>query len=99
MGNPLPLTDEDGEVRELTREDFARMRPAREVLPEIFPPEIVAELLRPKRGRPIKDVVKEPINIRLSPDVLTYFRTTGPGWQTRMDSVLKEWIAAHPHGG
>jgi hypothetical protein len=30
-----PLIDEDGEVRELTEEDFARMKPMAEVLPEI----------------------------------------------------------------
>ena len=28
-----PLIDDDGEVRELTSEDFARFRPAHEVLP------------------------------------------------------------------
>ena len=29
-----PLTNEDGEVRELTAEDFALFRPATEVMPE-----------------------------------------------------------------
>ena len=29
----LPLIDDDGEVRELTAEDFALFRPAHEVLP------------------------------------------------------------------
>lgn len=30
-----PLIDKDGEVRELTKEDFKHMRPANEVVPEI----------------------------------------------------------------
>jgi hypothetical protein len=30
-----PLIDESGEVRELTEDDFARMKPIAEVLPEI----------------------------------------------------------------
>ena len=33
---PLPLTDEDGEVRELTPDDLKRMRPAVEVLPPLL---------------------------------------------------------------
>ena len=30
-----PLTDKEGEVRELTAEDFAKMRPAAEIMPEV----------------------------------------------------------------
>jgi uncharacterized protein (DUF4415 family) len=48
-----------------------------------------------KMGRPKSDVTKERITIRLSPDVLEQFRATGPGWQTRIDTVLKEWLATH----
>jgi uncharacterized protein (DUF4415 family) len=33
-------------------------------------------------------------SIRFSPEVLDYFRSTGKGWQTRVDAALKEWIAA-----
>ncbi|MBF0283292.1 MAG: BrnA antitoxin family protein [Magnetococcales bacterium] len=96
MGNRLPLTDENGEVRELTRRDFARMRPAREVLPEILGPTLADELLRPKRGRPVAGVPKKPINIRLSQEVVDYFRASGPGWQTRIDQTLRQWIQDHP---
>ena len=46
-------------------------------------------------GRPKSDNPKMPINIRLSPEVLAYFRETGKGWQTRMDNVLKEYVQAH----
>jgi uncharacterized protein (DUF4415 family) len=38
--------------------------------------------------------VKERISIRLSPDVVGYFRATGDGWQGRIDAALKEWVTA-----
>lgn len=49
--------------------------------------------LRPM-GRPKAAVVKDSVTIRLSPEVTSYFRGTGKGWQTRMDNVLKEYVSA-----
>lgn len=49
-----------------------------------------------KRGRPVADITKERITIRLSPDVLRAFRATGAGWQTRVDAALKDWLKSHP---
>jgi uncharacterized protein (DUF4415 family) len=46
-------------------------------------------------GRPKADVTKERITIRLSPDVLAVFKATGKGWQSRIDSALKEWVQEH----
>jgi uncharacterized protein (DUF4415 family) len=40
-----------------------------------------------------KKPTKEPVTVRYSRDALEYFRTTGPGWQTRIDDALKEWVA------
>lgn len=40
-------------------------------------------------GRPKAKVTKERITIRLSRDVVTQFRATGEGWQTRMDTALR----------
>ncbi len=37
----------------------------------------------------------KPFTIRLSPDVLEAFKSTGKGWQTRIDGVLKEWLNEH----
>jgi uncharacterized protein (DUF4415 family) len=45
---------------------------------------------------PGKRPKKEQVAIRFSPDVLTAFRATGRGWQTRMNAALQEWLAAHP---
>ena len=51
-------------------------------------------LTRP-RGRPKKADAKVHLHIRLSPQVLGYFRSTGPGWQTRIDEVLRRWVNRH----
>jgi uncharacterized protein (DUF4415 family) len=83
-----PLTDKDGEVRELRAEDIRDMRPAREVLP----PELLAVLpkRRPGQRGPGKRPVKEQVTLRLDPDVLERFRATGPGWQSRINDALRK---------
>jgi uncharacterized protein (DUF4415 family) len=45
-----------------------------------------------RRGRPPSENPKEAVSIRLSPDVLRHFRAGGPGWQTRIDEVLRDWV-------
>ncbi len=47
-------------------------------------------------GRPKAEVTKERITIRLSRDLVTQFRATGEGWQTRMDAALRQYISEHP---
>jgi uncharacterized protein (DUF4415 family) len=47
------------------------------------------------RGRPKKADAKVHTHIRLSPQVLGHFRATGPGWQTRIDEVLRKWVERH----
>jgi uncharacterized protein (DUF4415 family) len=99
MAKPLPLTDADGEVRELTAEDFKHFRPAAEVLPELFSTELAAEMLSPKKsGRPRTNTPKIFTGIRLDAEVLEAFRATGRGWQTRMNDALKEWLKEHAAG-
>jgi uncharacterized protein (DUF4415 family) len=41
---------------------------------------------------------KELVTIRLDADVLEYFRQPGPGYQTRINAVLRLWMKAHPVG-
>ncbi|MBF0152370.1 MAG: BrnA antitoxin family protein [Magnetococcales bacterium] len=94
MANQLPLTDDDGEVRELTQEDFARMKPAQDILPMIFGTEVAAELL----ARPIHPSgsgTKVSTTVRFDADVITAFRATGKGWQTRMNAALRDWLQSH----
>lgn len=47
-------------------------------------------------GRPVSDNPKVSTTLRLSPEVMDYFRATGKGWQTRVDAVLREYIQTHP---
>jgi uncharacterized protein (DUF4415 family) len=49
-----------------------------------------------RTGRPKAEVTKERITIRLSRDVVSQFRATGVGWQTRIDAALRQYIAEHP---
>lgn len=49
-----------------------------------------------RRGRPRSEHPKVAISIRLSEDVLARFKAFGPGWQSRIDAALKEWLAQHP---
>jgi len=46
---------------------------------------------RGKRG-PQKAPTKKLVSLRLSPEVVAHFRSTGPGWQTRIDSTLLKSI-------
>lgn len=62
-----------------------------------LPADLQTKLKRITRG-PQKTPVKERITIRLSPDVVTRFRATGDGWQTRLDAALKDWLKTHTPG-
>jgi len=46
---------------------------------------------RGKRG-PQKMPTKKLVSLRLSPEVIDHFKSSGPGWQTRIDSTLLESI-------
>lgn len=48
-----------------------------------------------RRGRPPVARPKVSTTIRLSPDVIDYFKLGGRGWQTRIDKALREWIRQH----
>lgn len=45
-----------------------------------------------RRGRPPNANPKVSTTIRLSAEVIEYFRGGGPGWQTRIDKVLLDWV-------
>jgi len=75
-------------VRELTEADLALFRPAYEVLP----PDLV-ELMREHRRRgergPQKAPTKKLVSLRLDQDVLERAKADGPGWQTRINDILR----------
>lgn len=48
---------------------------------------------KPRKGRgPQKTPTKVQLTLRLSPDVVEYFKATGRGWQSRVDEALKAYI-------
>jgi uncharacterized protein (DUF4415 family) len=77
----------DRDNPEWTAEDFARARPAHEVVPEIV------AAMRRYRGLQ-KKPKKKLVSLRLDPDVIEYFKKAGPGWQARMNTKLREPVEA-----
>ena len=51
--------------------------------------------LRALRGRPKSGSAKQLVSVRYSPEVLAFFKSTGEGWQSRMDRVLREYVTRH----
>ncbi len=51
--------------------------------------------LRTLRGRPKSVSTKQLVSVRYSPEVLAYFKSTGDGWQSRMDGVLRAYALRH----
>jgi len=49
--------------------------------------------MRSLRGRPKSATRKLLVSIRYSPEVVAYFKSTGEGWQARMDGVLRQYVA------
>lgn len=47
------------------------------------------------RGRPKSGYKKQLVSVRYSPEVIAYFKSTGEGWQSLMDSVLRRYVARH----
>jgi uncharacterized protein (DUF4415 family) len=45
-----------------------------------------------RRGRPKSENPKRQVTLRLDSDVLQGFRETGPGWQGRINEVLRKAI-------
>ena len=90
--NPELLDDDSPE---LGSDWFARAKPAAEVLPKLIGRQASADVLQPKRGRPALENPKRHINIRLDADVVDAFKCRGRGWQTKVNSALREWLATH----
>ncbi|MFC3131633.1 BrnA antitoxin family protein [Microbaculum marinum] len=72
---------------ELTDEQLAGLRPAREVFPDLdFP--------RPRTRGPQKAPTKVQTTLRLDQDVVEHFRAGGRGWQTRLNDALRRVVEA-----
>lgn len=69
---------------EWTEKDFQDARPS----PMRFCHPISSQH-SPKTRGPQKAALKVPVSIRLSPEVVDYFKAGGPGWQGRIDEALR----------
>lgn len=89
-----PLTDaEEAEIQamiasdpdnpEITDEQIGQAKSFAEAFPEL------SQSINRSRGRPPMDNPKKAISIRLDQTVIDKFKATGPGWQSRMNDVLK----------
>ena len=85
---PDHITQEDWDAVDsppLSEELMSKMRPVRERHPDM-----------PRRVRgPQRQPTKVPVSIRLSPEVVEYFKASGKGWQGRIDEALREYMAEH----
>jgi len=82
----MPTEAENRKILRAARADPDAMPLSDEQLKAMVP-------LTSVRGRPKSENKKLLVSVRYSPEVLTYFRSTGAGWQARMDGVLQEYIA------
>jgi uncharacterized protein (DUF4415 family) len=83
-GRTVELDEDD--VPELTKEDFKRMRPAREVLPPAF----MKAWEDGRVGRPVSENPKQQLTVRLDTDVVAWLKAGGSGYQTRLNSILRQ---------
>ncbi len=72
---------------EWTEEDFKRARPIDDF------PDLKAALERARGQRgPQKTPIKDRVGLRLDHEVVEHFRSTGPGWQSRINDILVEHV-------
>lgn len=81
-----PMTNKNGEVHELTADDFAEFRSINE-----FPELAGLTKIHGKQKAPTKTVT----TIRLSPEVIESFKKDGKGWQTHLNEALEQHVATH----
>ncbi len=90
-----PLIDDEGEVREITAEDFALFRPTRELVTPAQWAMIKAhsKMIRAQRGQrgPGKKPAKIQVALRLDPDIVAGLKTH-PGWRQAANTLLRDWL-------
>jgi uncharacterized protein (DUF4415 family) len=84
MAGRKPLTDDEGEVRELTEEDFACGKTFYD-LPE--------EEQRVLRAIMEENVSKKKVSVSLSREVVEKLQATGDGWELRVEEAVRQWLA------
>lgn len=93
-GSQKPWVDPD-DAPELSEEFFEKATPAiggkpasRDAVKSAFKTAL-------SRGRPKADTHKVALTVRYDEEVVEAFKASGPGWQTRMNAALKDWLKTH----
>lgn len=84
----MPSVEEDKAIVAAAKSDPDAQPLSAKQLKEMVP-------LQAVRGRPKSANKKLLVSVRYSPEVVAYFKSTGDGWQSRMDSVLLKYVAKH----
>lgn len=86
MSDKRPVVFDDDNP-EWTEADFARAKRGDEI-----PAHILAAFPKSKGGRP-KGSNKETVTLRIDKDVVAKLRASGPGWQSRINELLRQSVA------
>jgi len=81
----MPTAEEDKAINAAARSDPDAQPLTPKQLKAMVP-------IRALRGRPKSENKKLLVSVRYSPEVIAYFKSAGEGWQSRMDSVLREYV-------
>ena len=82
----MPTAAEDREITAAALSDPDAQPLTDEELAQFVPIKVLL-------GRPPKASPKQLVSVRFNPDVIAWFKSTGRGWQTRMDSVLVDYVS------
>lgn len=87
---------DDPENPELGADFFARARRGLDHVPGPMRTTLLGEQAH-RRGRgPQRAPTKQLVSLRLDPDVVAAYRSTGPGWQGRINAVLRTTVRTKP---
>jgi uncharacterized protein (DUF4415 family) len=85
----MPTVGEDRVIRKAAKSD-----------PDAQPlSEAQLKAMVPLRGRPKSANPKTLVSVRYSAEVLAFFKSTGAGWQSRMDEVLRRYVSRQSRQG
>lgn len=82
----MPTLEEDKAITSAAKSDPNAQPLTAKQLQSMIP-------MRTLRGRPKSANTKQLVSMRYSREVLAYFKSTGEGWQSRIDQVLRDYVA------
>ena len=74
----------DDDAKEASDSDLTQAKPFAEAFPDLM------DTIRRGRGRPAVANPRKQISLRLDGDVIDKFKSTGKGWQGRLNDALRK---------